>query len=139
MGNERNGKMKSRIIAAPQQVLSYGLDETQCMILDAIVKGVGIEHKVIAKEKANEKVGYLCGFKGFSKTGGDCGNPPEKQCLIFSGIQRKSIDRLLSELRASSLNISLKAMVTPSNQSWALKDLIDELEKEHKMMTRGQA
>lgn len=131
--------MKSRIITAPQQVLSYGLDESQCKRLDLAAEKSGVEHKIISSCDANEKVGYLCGFKGFSKVGKDCDEYPEKQCLIFSGIQRKNIDRLLSELRANDLNIPLKAMVTPSNQSWALKDLIDELEKEHKMMTRRKA
>lgn len=131
--------MKSRIITAPQQILSYGLDEVQCKIIDSIVNSIGMEHKIIVKEKANEKVGYLCGFRGFSSAKGNCENPPEKQCLIFSGIQRKNIDRLLSELKTNNINVPLKAMVTPSNQSWSLKELIDELEKEHKMMTRGQA
>ena len=62
-----------------------------------------------------------------------------KQCLILSGIQRKNIQHILDEIKSSGLNIPLKAMVTPTNQSWILSDLISELEKEHEYMTNRKA
>lgn len=131
--------MKSHVIATLQQVLSYGLDEAQCAGVDLLAKNIGAEHKVIRSEDVNEKVGYLCGFRGFYKSGETDEVLEGKQCLIFSGIQRKNIQKLLSSLKLNGLNIPLKAMVTPTNQSWALKDLICELEKEHEVMTKGQA
>lgn len=127
--------MKSRIVAAPQIILSYNLSDQQTEKLNLIAKKLNVSHKPVPLDSANEKIGCLCGFKGFEKTGVPCEAPPMEQCLIFSGIQRKNIEALLKELKSAQLIIPLKAMVTPSNQRWTLTALITELKKEHKLMT----
>lgn len=127
--------MKARIVIAPQLVLSYGLTDEQSKTLDDITAKLNAKHKPVPYENANEKIGWLCEFKGFEKADKPCENPPPEQCLVFSGVDRKTIQPLLSELKSSGLIIPLKAMVTATNQSWTLTALIDELKKEHKMMT----
>lgn len=83
--------MKSRIITAPQQILSYGLDEVQCKIIDSIVNSIGMEHKIIAKEKANEKVGYLCGFRGFQAPRETVKILPKSNVLFFREFREKTL------------------------------------------------
>ena len=127
--------MKARTVIAPQIILSFGLNNRQTEQLNSIADKLKIIHKPVAHHKANQKVGFLCGFAGFKEITTPCENIPQEQCLVFSGIQRKNIDTLLKKLKSAELVIPLKAMVTPSNQSWTLSDLITELKKEHKLMT----
>lgn len=60
----------------------------------------------------------------------------EDECLIISGFNNKSIDKLLYELRLNNITFPLKCIVTQHNQSWTLNNLIEELKKEHKQMNR---
>lgn len=127
--------MKSRIIVAPQIILSYGLNEEEIFKLNHISEKYKATHKIVPPKNLNEKIGYLCDFKGFDKSVDSNISETNEKCLIFSGILQKNISMLLKEFKANGLNIPLKAMVTPSNQSWSLFDLIEELKKEHKFMT----
>ena len=48
--------------------------------------------------------------------------------VIFSGFSRKRLDEALD--RISDLKIPLKAVVTQKNQSWTVRQLLEELAKE---------
>ena len=134
---ERNDcKMRSRIITTAPLVLSYGLDSDQINKLDSAVGKLGITHKPLPHDSKDETIGYLCGFKGFDKSDSPSDQPLDKQCLVLSGIQRKQLDTLLKNMKTAGLFIPLKAMVTPSNQSWKLIDLVNELQKEHEFMAK---
>ena len=128
--------MRSRIITVSPLVLSYGLDSEQAKKLDSAAVKLGITHKPLPHESKDETIGYLCGFRGFEKSDSPSDQLLDKQCLVMSGIQRKQLDTLLKELKSAGLFIPLKAMVTPSNQSWKLIDLVNELQKEHEFMTK---
>ncbi|MDO5124869.1 MAG: DUF3783 domain-containing protein [Ruminococcus sp.] len=131
--------MKSHVIKAKEQILSYGLDGSQIKLLDQISQKNSITHININATDSNQSIGYLCGFKGFLRAEKQGEILVGKQCLILSGIQRKNIQHILDEIKSSGLNIPLKAMVTPTNQSWILSDLISELEREHEYMTNRKA
>lgn len=127
--------MKSRMIVAPSVILSYGLNDDQSDKLNQIANKYSITHKPVMQDCLNDKIGYLCGFKSFEKSQTNEIPRCDSQCLVFSGILQKNVSLLLKEFRAVGLNVSLKAIVTPSNQSWSLFELIEELNKEHKYMT----
>lgn len=127
--------MKSRIITAPQIILSYGLNDLQIKKLDDITSKTDVKHKIVGACDAGQKIGFLCGLKGFERIESSEGAASDEQCLVFSGIQRKSIDSLLKELRDKEISVPLKAMVTPSNRSWSLTQLIAELKREHETLT----
>ena len=57
--------MKSHVIKATEQILSYGLDESQIKLLDQISQKNSITHININATDSNQSIGYLCGFKGF--------------------------------------------------------------------------
>ena len=127
--------MKSRIKLAEQIILSYGIDKEEIDKINQIASKFNVKHKTVSKENLNEKIGFLCEFKSFEKSDEVNANECNEKCLVFSGILQKNISSLLKELKINGINIPLKAMVTPSNQSWSLFDLIEELKKEHKFMT----
>ncbi len=130
--------MKSRIITAPQVILSSGLTAEQSKTLTVITDKLNMIHKPVSANDAGQKIGYLCGFKGFEKADLDSIKNFNKQCLVVSGVSKRNIDILLKKLKENDLSVPLKAVVTPSNQNWDLIRLVSELEKEHEMLTRGQ-
>ena len=71
-----------------------------------------------------QQVGYLCGFKGFERSE-KVGEDIADECLIFSGIDGRSLDPIL------------KAIVTAHNQKWNVGELIKELRREHIYMNGG--
>lgn len=122
--------MKARIMNKPQgKILMYGMESETEKKLCGIAKSMKLEGTVISADSASQKVGYLAGFTGFSKT--DESSERSEQCVIFSCIDGKTLNILLDKMRAEGLSIPLKAAVTAYNQSMTLSELIDELKDEH--------
>lgn len=130
--------MKSRIRKAQPFILSYNLsDEKQNKLSDFCFNNQ-IINKAVTKNEAGFQLGYLCEFTGFTNIEKPCDNPPEKECLVFSGIESNNLRPLLSKLRENNVAVDLKAICTSSNQSWALCDLIKELSEEHTKLNGGR-
>ena len=85
-----------------------------------------------------QQVGYLCGFKGFVRSEKE-GEDIMDECLIFSGIDGRSLDPILKKLREKGAAVELKAIVTAHNQSWNVGELIKELRREHLHMNGGDS
>ena len=128
--------MKSRIIpTVPETVLSYNLDSERGKILSQIAEALGMKHTQIPLDKAGETVGFLAGFGGFSSN--DSSLTDDGECVIFAGIANNRLNEILKAMRGAGLMIPLKAVVTEHNQSQTLKWLIEELTKEHEMMSKA--
>jgi hypothetical protein len=58
------------------------------------------------------------------------------EIIIFSGLTEDKLDGFLKEYKDCGIEpVELKAVVTPSNISWSIYELICELEKEHNAFT----
>ena len=56
--------------------------------------------------------------------------------LIFCDLSEKHLNRMLFELKSRKVQIDLKAVLTPTNQKWTLRQLHAELEREKAKFTR---
>ena len=56
--------------------------------------------------------------------------------LIFCDLSEKHLTRMLFELKSRKVQIDLKAVLTPTNQKWTLRQLHAELEREKANFTR---
>ena len=56
--------------------------------------------------------------------------------LIFCDLSEKPLNRMLFELKSRKVQIDLKAVLTPTNQKWTLRQLHAELEREKANFTR---
>ncbi len=126
--------MKSRMMNVPKkQVLIYGFDEEKTEKFRSCADSMKLGLKILPDGCAGEQVGYLADFAGFSSCGEKLSR--EGQCVIFSCIDGKTLNRLLDSMKKYGLGgIPLKAAVTAYNQKMTLSGLMDELEKEHKAM-----
>ena len=47
-----------------------------------------------------------------------------------------NLDKMLKKMREKEIEVPLKAMLTGTNQTWIPKDLMLELQEEHKQMNK---
>lgn len=57
--------------------------------------------------------------------------------LVMAGLESEDIDAVLAALKHNQIRIDLKAVVTPTNQSWTSLQLYGELCREREAMRRG--
>lgn len=127
--------MKARTVNAPKLIAAYGVEGEKLAALRVVCDTEGVALRIIEPARAGCRIGFLCGFGGFEPAP-DCAEPPAAECLIFSGFDRASLTRTVDLLRRSGAGVELKAVCTPTNQSWTLIDLLTELAKEHEYMTK---
>ena len=65
--------------------------------------------------------------------------PVTKEAIILCGFDNSSVNLLLNSIRRSRLkNVPLKAMLTPSNISWTIQIILQELAKEHEYFHKNK-
>lgn len=128
--------MKARIQKPKALLMIYSKNSEKISRISNLCDRFKIDFKEIAPEETCQTVGYLAGFNGFPFSEEKAENPPENECVVFSSIDRETLDSFLTEMKNNDARVTLKAMITPHNQKWKLCDLIGELEKEHKAMSR---
>lgn len=129
--------MRSRIRSViPKKIIGININSQKRDIIEDIAKSENAEAVFFGNEIMGQQVGYLCGFKGFERSE-KAGEDISDECLIFSGIDGKSLDPILKKLREKGAAVELKAIVTAHNQSWKVGELIKELRREHIYMNGG--
>lgn len=129
--------MRSRIRSViPKKIIGININSQKRDIIEDIAKSENAEAVFFGNEIMGQQVGYLCGFKGFEKAE-KAGEEITDECLIFSGIDGRSLVPILKKLRENGAAVELKAIVTAHNQSWNVGELIKELRREHIYMNRG--
>ena len=56
--------------------------------------------------------------------------------ILLCNLKEKRLDKMLFELRHGDVKVDYKAILTPSNQNWTVKLLMQELRKERFVMMR---
>ena len=102
--------MKSRIKKESPLLIGYMIKENKIEVLSKIAYAVKATLKLYSRESAGEKIGFLAGFTGFEKSGKIPQSINEDECLIISGFNNKSIDKLLYELRLNILLFRLNVL-----------------------------
>lgn len=117
--------MKSRIKKESPLLIGYMIKENKIEVLSKIAYAVKATLKLYSRESAGEKNWISCRFyldlKNLVKIPQSIN---EDECLIISGFNNKSIDKLLYELRLNNITFPLKCIVTQHNQSWTLNNLL---------------
>lgn len=122
--------MKARIRPLAPCALVWNYSETEpgfAALADACRKA-GLTLIPVIPAQAGLTISRLCGGPGPAEAPETPADFPA--ALIMNGLDRARLDSFLKELRAGGVSIPLKAMVTPTNQSWTLAALLAELVRE---------
>lgn len=94
--------------------------------------------KEIPQEDYGKRIGYLAGMKELgSDEIGSAGEELSGELLVMAGLSSQRMDQVVRNIRKSGIYIPYKAVLTPSNQSWNVWELFDEIKKEHEKMSGG--
>lgn len=130
--------MKARIPKDPLQplVLVYGMGEERLTRLEALLQGEQIPLKVLSDAELCQKTGYLCGLAGYLPGKQEPQEPFPHEAMLLCGFGDRALDRLLLLLRQNDLRVARKAALTAVNRDWPLRQLLEEIDREHEMMSR---
>lgn len=110
--------------------------------LTGLCRKLGIRTKALNPADSQKEIGVLAGINraGAGKHENSLDNGALPELLIFSGLSDELLDIFLAEYRKSGIGpISLKAVVTPHNLNWTVRELTAELIRERAaMLLKGE-
>ena len=116
--------MKAHIAKNGPLTLGYALSSEDVRAVESL----GFAFRPISEELLNCEVGTLVDGGGIRSAFEGC--VPEEKLLLLADFSRAEMDHLLDGLRAKSVSIPLKAVLTPTNRRWTVLELIEELRRE---------
>lgn len=115
-------------------LLLYKGGFTQVEELEAIAKKNKAELHIVEPESLDMSVAAIAGYVDVPLPSMpydvETEKEPTESCLVFSGIDDTRTNRILDQIKQSSLELGYKAVVTPSNRNWAFGAFMQEMEKE---------
>lgn len=98
-----------------------------------VLASLGIRGRAVGADEATQTVGYLAGVPGQESTPRPLVLPVLNQpVMILCGISRPRMDELFKAMRTADCPPpDRKAVLTPTNLSWPLDALYEELGREH--------
>lgn len=126
--------MKARIQKrAAATALLYNLENQRSIDIANICRELGIAPVHLDTTSGAYSVGYLCGLDGFTDDIIPC-DIPQSEAIVLSAVTKQDMNTLLAKMRETNNTVALKCVVTDTNKSWALGELVKELEREHAAM-----
>ncbi len=78
----------------------------------------------------DETLDYIVSSKLNNTSASTNNKLPAGSILVFCDLSEKHLSRMLFELKSRKVPIDLKAILTPTNRKWTLRQLHNELERE---------
>ena len=102
---------------------------------DACAK-CGATARIVKPEEYAMPIGALAGIPVRGASQGGAADGFSDPMLVMCGMLSDQLDAFLAALRVAGLRVPLKAVLTPSNVSWSLAALHEELAREHEEIAR---
>ena len=95
-----------------------------------------IRLKKVDKKDYNQPLGYLAGIDKIAPVdGNDNGDELDDMMMIFAFLSDAKLNQVLAALRKCGAGpFPYKAILTPTNQFWNVRQCFDEVKKEHETM-----
>lgn len=127
--------MKSKEIQPSAYLLTYQLSPKKQAELEQIIQQFELQCKPIDQSDLSQTVGYLAGVPGYDKAEHTTAKHTcESEFILFCGLSKEQMNRVLKRMREQKLFVALKAVVTPHNRDWTLHHLLIELENEYQFV-----
>lgn len=133
--------MKSRIPVDERALYFHmGEDGGEFAAVEAVLKSLRIPVRRLSASCLDETLGALAAPSWTAPAGIETAQEGSfRDVLIFCSLTRPRLDEAIAALKkARAGGSALKAVLTGHNQSWRMRTLIGELEKEDALMNRYQ-
>ena len=118
--------MKARVVRRAPLALAYGCADDER--LREVFAAMGAQVRVLKSEDWGTRLGVLAGEAG--PAGGAEAAAPQPSVLVFAYFTDALLDKALAALRTAQLAFDYKAALTPTNRTWTLQMLLEELKRE---------
>ena len=115
-------------------VICFNFEKNKLLELNSICNKLGIKVREIPKDEYSKTVGELMGFQ--VQNDGNTRNCDFDEEMMVVYNLGSNLDKMLKKMREKEIEVPLKAMLTGTNQTWIPKDLMLELQEEHKQMNK---
>lgn len=121
-------------------VLAYNFTDANKILVEGICRGLGIRFKIIDKEDFDKPIGAMMGFV---IPNGKPENSEElkefsDELMVMNNLRGTFLDQFLKALMTQGAKVTLKAVLTATNQNWYPKDLAAQLMKEYDQIKKMQ-
>ena len=124
------------------RLLIYHMEESRRRGVEALCGALGIQPVPVEDSSWDAPVGLLSGSADLrilaqaagNAAGSVSGDGIDEEMIVMCGLTKEQFNALLDGLRDMSLRVALKAVETPTNQSWSGRKLQAELKKERSAM-----
>ncbi len=123
-------------------LLIYHMEEDRLRILEGLCRSMEIRPVIVDEDSHRAPIGILSGSAktlspdGMAQAQLSSPHPISEEMIVMSGFTKTQFDILLDALKMSGLRIGLKAVETPTNQTWSGEMLQEELAKEREAFRR---
>lgn len=118
--------MKARVVRRAPLALAYGCADEER--LREVFAAMGAQVRVLKSEDWGTRLGVLAGEAG--PAGEAEAAAPQQSVLVFAYFTDALLDKALAALRTAQLAFDYKAALTPTNRTWTLQMLLEELQRE---------
>ena len=118
--------MKARVVRRAPLALAYGCADEER--LREVFAAMGAQVRVLKGEDWGTRLGVLAGEAG--PAGEAEAAAPQQSVLVFAYFTDALLDKALVALRTAQLAFDYKAALTPTNRTWTLQMLLEELKRE---------
>ena len=118
--------MKARVVRRAPLALAYGCADDEW--LREVFAAMGAQVRVLKSEDWGTRLGVLAGEAG--PAGEAEAAAPQPSVLVFAYFTDALLDKALAALRTAQLAFDYKAALTPTNRTWTLQMLLEELKRE---------
>ncbi len=123
-----------------ESVLLYRINEEKIRQIKMLLLRMKVKIKVVEKKDYLQPLGLLAGGKEFTKAEEYAGEELTEEMMVMVGFSNQRMNELLMAFRKMGIErISLKAVLTPTNQHWNGLDLFHELRKERSQIEYAMA
>ena len=102
----------------------------------AVLSDQGIRIRTATEEDLGQTVGTLAGLPGFKRSEKPfAGEIPTEEFMLLANVDSKLLNVLLAAMRDADCSVGCKAQMTQSNRLWPFATLVQQVSREHAMMT----
>lgn len=127
--------MKARITPKKEIVLLYHLDKVanKKALLELLAKE-NLSYREVLEEELELTTGELAGYQ--ASTTKSLQKPetiPQISAMAMGGLSGKKLDAVLNGMKKAEIELPVKMVITPVNESWKFGELITEVAEEHEL------
>lgn len=90
--------------------------------------------KDVPQEEWDTPIGVLADLEVEAAEDAPEAMDPTEEVIVLCGPDGELMRHILTALRRAEVNVPIKAMVTPTNKNWTIRQLFGELYAEHQMV-----